>query len=95
MKIKDMRSNRRIPFSDVPVGTVIKLQSGLWIKVEPYVPYEKIDNELVRKRPYQLVRLDDGMFASGREDTTVSPVSLEIEIHDYNPDEGYEEVGGE
>lgn len=96
MKVIDKRSNRLMRFEDIPVGTVIKIQSGLWLKTEPYVPFKDIDkdgkvNDFKLVNPLQLVRLEDGLFARGHADERVNPVDITVEIHDYNPDKGDEE----
>ncbi len=85
MKVRDVRSNRKVRFKEISVGTVIYLPTGLWIKVEPFVP-SNCPNKFSRELPMNLVRLEDGLFARATDDEIVSPVSLEIEIHDYNPE---------
>ena len=86
MKVKDMRSNRMVRFDEIPVGTVINLETGLWIKVKPFVLADQIDNKLACDIPLNLVRLSDCLTAKACDCDIISPVNLEIEIHDYNPD---------
>ncbi len=83
MKIRDRRSDHKVMFKEIPVGTVIYLPTGLWVKTKPFV----LDGAsgLSRALPMNLVRLEDGLFARASSDEIVSPVDLEIEIHDYNP----------
>lgn len=82
MKVRDMRSNRKVRFSAISVGTVICLPTGLWIKVSPFIPANDT-SKYARDLPMNLVRLEDGLFARASSDEIVSPVDLEIEIHDY------------
>ena len=81
MKVRDMRSDRKVMFKEISVGTVISLETGLWVKVKPFID---IDSKYDRELPMNLVRLEDGLFARASSDEIVSPVELEIEIHDYN-----------
>ena len=92
MEIRDMRSSRKVKFGEIPVGTVIELESGLWIKVDRHILISDIDNSLARELPRNLVRLEDGLSARAASDEFVLPVDLKIEIHDYSPDEGHEQV---
>ena len=85
MKVRDMRSDRRVKFKDLPVGTVINLETGLWIKVEPFILADQVDHKLARVIPWNMIRLEDGLAATAYGDDIMSPVNLEIEIHDYNP----------
>ena len=82
MKVRDMRSDRRVMFKEISVGTVICLPTGLWIKVRSFIPADDTNNKFARDLPMNLVRLEDGLFARASSDEIVSPVDLEIEIHD-------------
>lgn len=85
MKVRDMRGDRKVMFKEISVGTVISLETGLWVKVSPFIRADD-NSKFVHELPMNLVRLEDGLFARASSDEIVSPVDLEIEIHDYNPE---------
>ena len=84
MKVRDLRGDRKLMFKEISVGTVICFPTGLWIKVRPFIPADDTSKHTC-EHPMNLVRLEDGLFARASSDEIVSPVDLEIEIHDYNP----------
>ena len=84
MKVRDRRSNCKVRFGEIPVGTTFYLPTGLWIKVKPFIPTEAIVKS--SEHVMNVVRLEDGLFAGASDGEIVSPVNLEIEIHDYNPE---------
>lgn len=94
MKVRDMRSDRKVMFKEVTVGTIISLETGLWVKVRPFVSVDD-NSKFARELPMNLVRLEDGLFARASSDEIVSPVDLEIEIHDYNPKCEHHQKDGE
>ena len=90
MKVKDMRSNPNIRFDEIPVGTVVYLRTGLWIKVEPFVLANELNgfDDIAKVGPRNLIRLEDGLTARVRDDEIMKPVELEIEMHDYHSEGG-------
>ena len=94
MKVIDMRSNRKVRFREISVGTVIWFPTGLWIKVSPFIPADDT-SKYARDLPMNLVRLKDGLFARASSDEIVSPVDLESEIHDFNPKCEHHQKDGE
>jgi len=83
MKVRDMRSNRKVMFKEISEGTIISLETGLWLKVRPFISADDT-SKFARELTMNLVRLEDGLFSRASSDEIVSPVDLEIEIHDYN-----------
>ena len=84
MKVRDMRGTRKVMFKEISEGTIICLETGLWVKVKPFIRADD-NSRYARELTMNLVRLEDSLFARASDDEIVSPVDLEIEIHDYIP----------